>query len=79
MLPLPPSAAPIPCRALTAAGAPCRRGADYLVPVAGRHVPLCGYHAKVSRRSPVALWELEATGPDQVDGPPLDGGAGRGS
>ena len=46
------------CEALTQAGVPCRRGADVMVAVDGVGRRLCGFHAKMARRSSLPLWTV---------------------
>lgn len=46
------------CEALTQAAVPCRRNADVMVAVDGVAHRLSGFHAKMARRSPLALWTV---------------------
>lgn len=46
------------CEALTQAAVPCRRDADVVVAVDGLLHRLCGFHAKMARRSPLPLWTV---------------------
>ena len=53
-----PRLPPVPCEALTQTGGPCRRADGQHAAVDGVVRRLCGTHARMARRGPIALWTV---------------------